>query len=55
MITRREAMLAAIAALPAAAAAAAVADANGKSVMHSTVFDWEKMDPQATKVARSGR
>ena len=50
MITRREALLAAIAAMPAAAAAAAVAESSGKPVMHSTVFDWEKMDPQATKV-----
>jgi quercetin dioxygenase-like cupin family protein len=49
MITRREALLAAIATVPAASAVWA-AESSGKSVMHSTVFDWEKMDPQSTKV-----
>jgi uncharacterized cupin superfamily protein len=42
-------MLAAIATVPAASAVWAV-ESSGKSVMHSTVFDWEKMDPQSTKV-----
>jgi uncharacterized cupin superfamily protein len=43
-------MLAAIAAMPAAAALAAVTDSSGKSMLHSTVFDWEKLDAQKTKV-----
>jgi mannose-6-phosphate isomerase-like protein (cupin superfamily) len=58
MITRREAMLAAVAAVPAAASTISAAwaqsvatpDKSGKSVMHSSVFDWEKMDAQKTKV-----
>jgi XRE family transcriptional regulator, regulator of sulfur utilization len=49
MITRREAILAAIATVPAASVVWA-AESTGKPVMHSTVFDWEKMDPQSTKV-----
>ncbi|HTQ38778.1 MAG TPA: cupin domain-containing protein [Pirellulales bacterium] len=59
MLTRREAMLAAVAAVPAAAAissaqstlsSAQSTSAPAKPVMHSSAFDWEKMNEQTTKV-----
>jgi XRE family transcriptional regulator, regulator of sulfur utilization len=48
MITRREAILAAVASIP----AVALADSQSpeKKVLHSTTFDWDKMDAQTTKV-----
>lgn len=49
MISRREAMLAAIAAIPAASALAADGPTT-KETMHSKVFDWDKLDAQKTKV-----
>lgn len=42
-------MLAAIAAIPAASALAADGPTT-KEIMHSKVFDWDKLDPQKTKV-----
>jgi quercetin dioxygenase-like cupin family protein len=53
-------MLAAIAAVPAAAAVSAVAasavagaaETSGKPAMKSTVFDWDKLDVQNTKVGQ---
>jgi XRE family transcriptional regulator, regulator of sulfur utilization len=58
MITRREAILAAVAGPAAAslaaaslsAAAAQGAETSGKQPMRSTVFDWEKLEAQKTKV-----
>jgi XRE family transcriptional regulator, regulator of sulfur utilization len=48
MITRREAILAAVASIP----VVALADTQSpeKKVLHSTTFEWDKMDAQKTKV-----
>jgi XRE family transcriptional regulator, regulator of sulfur utilization len=52
MLTRREAMLAAVAAVPAAAAISSAQSTStpAKPIMHSSAFDWEKMNEQTTKV-----
>jgi quercetin dioxygenase-like cupin family protein len=52
MITRRDVVVAAVAALAASAttgAAVALAQAPAKPVMHSSVFDWASFKAEATK------
>ena len=48
MITRRDCCVAALAALI-AGAAVALAQSPAKPIMHSAVFDWEKMKVETTK------
>jgi XRE family transcriptional regulator, regulator of sulfur utilization len=51
MFTRREAMLAALAAVPASAAVSWGQSSNGPAttIMHSSAFDWDKMEVQTNK------
>jgi XRE family transcriptional regulator, regulator of sulfur utilization len=52
MLSRREAMLAALAVAPMSAATAWAQSSSGHatSILHSAAFDWEKMNEQTTPV-----